>query len=97
MMTLNTRTGEIQQEIVGNSAVRCSRYVGKFHQPGLKSKAETGCWYSKITGNPHAIEGEGMTPEDAVRDSILRTESRIKEMQAAVNTMYTALASVEKY
>lgn len=91
MLTLNTKTGEIQQEIVGRNAVRCSRYVGTFHQPGLQFKAETGCWYSKIMGNPHAIEGEGETPEAAVRDSISRTNSRIKEMQAAVTAMEAAL------
>lgn len=91
MLTLNTKTGEIQQEIVGTNSVRCSRYVGKFHNHNLQFKAETGCWYSKIMGNPHAIEGEGMTPEAAVRDSISRTNGRIKEMQAAATAMKAAL------
>jgi hypothetical protein len=79
MRTLKTKTGEIQQLWYGS--VICFRYVGTFHNPNLQSMSDTGMWYTKISGNPHAIQGEGETPEKAIDDSIVRTRSRTHEMQ----------------
>ncbi len=78
-----TMGGNRRMEFVGTGPVQCKRYVGTGFTD-LQSKADTGLWYSLIQGNPHAIEGEGPTPEAAVLDSIKRTEERIIQLQNAV-------------
>lgn len=80
-----------KMEVVMVGAVQCNRYVGNFTVELLQSKAETGLWYTMISGNPHAVEGSGATPRAAVRDSLDRTRSRIAEMQNAVRTLELAL------
>lgn len=87
MKTLPMNHGKAKMQVVGDDAVQCKRYIGKFTNPNLQAKADTGCWYTLIQGNPHAIEGEGFTPEAAIADSIRRTNSRMKQMQNAVETL----------
>lgn len=82
-----TMGGNRRVEYVGTGpgTVQCKRYVGTgFKSQNMQGKADTGLWYTLVQGNPHAIEGEGETPEAAVIDSIKRTQSRIAEMQGAV-------------
>jgi hypothetical protein len=76
--------------------VICDQYFGKgFHVSGLQTQADLGLWYTSVWGNPHAIQGEGATPELAIADSILRTESRMAEMQAAVNALKNRLPEAD--
>jgi hypothetical protein len=68
--------------------VTCDQYFGKtFNVPSLQIQADLGLWYTSVWGNPHAIQGEGATPELAIADSILRTQSRMAEMQSAVDAL----------
>ena len=84
-MPMNKGKGKMQW--IGEGAVQCKRYIGKFTNPSLQAKADTGCWYSLVQGNPHAIEGEGFTPQEAIDDSVKRTNARIKEMENAVKVL----------
>ena len=67
--------------------VHCSRYEGKFSCSILNAKAETGLWYTSVSGNPFAIEGEGVTLQKAIQDSISRTKNRIEDMQKGLTCL----------
>jgi hypothetical protein len=89
-LKMNGGKGELQQVIVGG--VYVSKYVGEFENKNLQIKAELGLWYTRIPGNPHAMCGEGSTPELAIRDSIRRTSSRIAEMQRGLQALERAVS-----
>jgi hypothetical protein len=84
-LKVNGGRGEIRKETIGQ--VTCSQYVGEFSNPDLIAKAETGMWYTMLSGNPFVIQGEGATPQAAIKDSIARTEDRIKIMQKGLDSM----------
>lgn len=93
MGSLKTKNGEIQEIQFGS--VRCKKYIGKFHSDGLQSKANAGKWYTLITGNPYAIEGEGDNPQDAMQDAIRRTQYAIDQMQLGINVLQSELGKGE--
>jgi hypothetical protein len=84
-LSANGGKGEIQKETIG--IVTCTRYVGQFTNPNLVAKAETGMWYTMMSGNPFVVQGEGDTPELAIKDSIARTEDKIDWMQKGLDSM----------
>ena len=90
-LSANGGKGEIQKETIGINAndivVTCTRYVGEFTVPSLVAKAETGMWYTMMSGNPFVVQGEGDTPQSAIKDSISRTEDKIDKMQKGLDTL----------
>jgi len=92
MIILKTKNGQIQCVKIGT--VHCKRYVGQFST--LQGKADTGLWYTVVGGQPFAIEGEGATPYDAIRDAANRTRDRINAMNRALQTLTTATELVLK-
>lgn len=88
-LAMNHGKGKMQQERYG--AVVVSRYIGQFHTERLQSKANTGLWYSRVMGNPHAIQGEGSTPILAIIDSIERTKNQRTKLLQAVRTLQSSI------
>lgn len=88
MKTLKTNGGRIECEQFG--VVCCKRYVGQFTNGTLQIKAELGLWYTLVEGQPYAVEGEGATPRDAIRDAANRTRDRINTLNRALQTLTVA-------
>lgn len=88
MKTLTTKGGRIECEQFG--PVCCKRYIGHFMGPRLQDKAATGMWYTFVQGQPYAVQGEGATPRDAIRDAANRTRERINALNQALQTLTVA-------
>jgi len=73
-------------------AVTCKRYKGQFGSDDLQAKADTGLWYTLIEGNGRAIQGEGPTPELAIRDAIKRNREISKILETAAKTLEASLS-----
>lgn len=82
MKTLKFATGSRQQIQIGRFV--CNRYEGQFQSPALQAKAETGMWYCYAQGTGLGIEGEGRTPEYAIRD----TKKRATQMREELTRVY---------
>ena len=89
MTELKTSGGVIEKEVVGG--ITCSRYKGEFESGMLKGRARTGAWYTMVSGNPAVIEGEGMTPVLAIKNSIERTQDRISWMRRGLTSLEEAV------
>lgn len=76
------------------NSITCKKYVGKFNNPALQAKADTGLWFSQISGNPHCPTGEGSTPELAITDSVIRTNDLIRKLSLGVEQLYLGLREV---
>jgi hypothetical protein len=87
MQTLkaNGGKGEIQKEIIGQ--VTCTRYVGEFRTAACQTLADTGLWYTMLSGNPFVVQGEGATPQAAIQDSIVCTKAEMGQMQKGLDCM----------
>lgn len=78
--------GKKLQVRMGN-AVLCHKYEGQFENDALQGLAETGLWYTTLQGQPHAVRGEGETPEAAVEDAIKRNKERIAIHERVVKSL----------
>lgn len=67
------------------------RYRGMFENPRLQAYADSNLWYSRIQGNSFAVEGEGTSPEAAIKDAISRNEDMIKKITLATASLRGAL------
>ena len=85
IIEINISQGKILKQAVGS--VTCSKYEGVFVNPNLAGKAETGLWYTSLSGNPFVIQGEGLTPELAIQNAINRTKDRIAVMKNGLTAM----------
>lgn len=89
------QTGIIERDLfkihwVRMGAVFCKRYEGTFISSKLQDKAATGLWYTLVSGQPHAVEGEGATPSAAIRDAMSRIRDRIGGLNQALQALQNA-------
>lgn len=82
-------------EIADTGRVFIRRYVGRFGQPSLQDKADTGCWYVVgVSGTPAgSVYGEGDSPRAAVQDASNRKRKELRKL----NEVCDILASAEDF
>lgn len=65
------------------------KYVGRFAQEGLQTRADNGLWHVVVEGQP-CVPGEGATPALALRDAQTRLRSTLRETQTGLETVFRA-------
>lgn len=83
-------------ENVQIGTVNCRKYIGHFGSETLQCKADTGFYFSFISGLPQMPQGEGHSPTSALKDSIVRAKEMIEKLQQGISAAQSAIKELEQ-